>query len=105
MNLVNKDNFKDIINKDASLICFGASWCGKCQMAMNKFPDYEKALNGLVQIYKIDADESREIFDEYNVDHMPIFILFKNGKELARRSALATPDGLLDFVKTSLEAK
>ncbi len=97
---LNEQEFKDIIKLSSkSLICFGAIWCGKCSMAKQKFPDYEKALNGSVSIYHIDADECPNIFNEYNVDHMPIFILFENGKELKRRSALATIDGIIEFCK------
>ena len=100
MKKINSEEFNNIIEEDKlNLVCFGATWCGKCKMAEQKFPAYESALNGLAKIYKIDADESKEVFEKYGVEHMPILILFKSGNELGRRSALGTPDGILDFVK------
>ena len=104
MKKINSEEFNNVIKENKlNLICFGATWCGKCKMAEQKVPAYEQVLNGSAKIYKIDADESKEIFERYKVEHMPILILFKNGNELDRRSALGTPDGILDFVKNHLK--
>lgn len=103
MKSIKEVEFEDVINQDKlSLVCFGANFCGKCKLAQKKIPDYEEVLKNQnidCTIYKIDADECKNTFEKYSVEHMPIFILFKKGEELGRRSALGTPDGILDFVK------
>ena len=104
MKKINSEEFNSDIKEDKlNLVCFGATWCGKCKMAEQKFPAYEDALNNLANIYKIDADESKEIFEKHSVEHMPVFILFNKGEELGRRSALGTPDGILDFIKSFIK--
>ena len=107
MNSIKEVEFNDVINQDKlSLVCFGASFCGKCKLAQQKIPTYEEALkqqNIDCTIYKVDADECKDTFKKYGVEHMPIFILFKNGKNIGTRSALGTPDGIVDFVKVSIK--
>ena len=107
MKSINEVEFEDVINQDKlSLVCFGASFCGKCRMAQTKIPTYEEALkqqNIDCTIYKIDADECKATFKKYGVEHMPVFILFKKGKNIGTRSALGTPDGIVDFVKVSVK--
>lgn len=107
MNSIKEVEFNDVINQDKlSLVCFGASWCGKCRLAQQKIPTYEEALkqqNIDCAIYKVDAEECKDTFKKYGVEHMPIFILFKNGKNIGTRSALGTPDGIVDFVKVSIK--
>lgn len=101
---LNEQEFRDVIKLDKpSLICFGATWCGKCSMAKQKFASYEESLNNIADIYQIDADECKSIFEEYKVEHMPVFILFKNGFNLGQRSALGTPEGIKDFVNNLLK--
>ena len=97
---INEEEFKEVINKDVpALICFGAVWCGKCTMAKTKFGDYSRALGDKAIIYNIDADECPNVFKEYNVEALPKFLLFKNGKHLGTRSAIATTAGVVDFVE------
>ena len=98
MKTLSEKEFNEVISKDTpALICFGASWCGKCTLAKSKFGDFERAL-GLI-IYDIDADECKEIFEKYNITALPKFLLFKKGELLGVRSAIATTDGVVDFVE------
>ena len=102
MTKLTKEEFDAKINEDKwNLILFGATWCGKCSMAKQKIPAYEEALKDAkldCTIYNIDADECKDIFEKYGVKHMPVFILFKKGVNTGHRSALGTPDGIVDFV-------
>lgn len=102
MTKLTKEEFDAKINENKwSLILFGATWCGKCSMAKQKIPAYEEALKDAkldCTIYNIDADECKDTFEKYGVKHMPVFILFKDGVNAGQRSALGTPDGIVQFV-------
>ncbi|XP_057947843.1 thioredoxin H2-like [Malania oleifera] len=65
------------------VIDFAASWCPPCKFmepvinAMSaKFTD--------VQFAKIDVDELSEVAQEFKVQAMPTFVLYKKGKEVDR---------------------
>lgn len=104
MKTLNETEFKEAISKDTpTLVCFGASWCGKCTLAKSKFGDFEKALG--FEIYNVDADECPNVFKEYNIEAMPKFLLFKKGELLGVRSAIATTDGIVDFVESLTKEK
>lgn len=101
---LNEKEFGEVIKQDRpSLVSFGSLSCGKCMMAKSKFPLYEEALGDLATIYNVDAEECPNLFKEFGVSHMPVFILFKNGKNIGTRSAVGTPEGIADFVKVSLK--
>lgn len=99
---LSEQEFNEKIKEDRwSLVLFGATWCGKCGMAKQKVPAYEEAIakeNLDCTIYNIDADECKDTFEKYGVKHMPVFILFKSGVNAGQRSALGTPDGIVQFV-------
>lgn len=98
----NETEFKEVINKDElSLVAFGSLSCGKCMMAKTKYPSYEEALGDLAKLYYVNAEDCADLFKQYGVDHMPVFILFKKGQNIGTRSALGTPDGIVDFVKVN----
>lgn len=104
MKTLTEKEFNEVIGRDTpALVCFGASWCGKCTLAKSKFGDFEKALG--FEIYDIDADECKEIFEKYNITALPKFLLFKKGELLGVRSAIATTNGIVDFVESLTKRK
>ena len=103
---LNKEQFNEVISQDKpSLICFGSISCGKCMMAKAKFPSYEEAVGDLANIYLVEAEDCKDLFDKYGVEHMPVFILFKNGKNIGTRSAIGLPENIVDFVKVNTKEK
>ena len=44
MKTLTEKEFNEAISRDvATLVCFGASWCGKCTLAKSKFNKNKKA--------------------------------------------------------------
>lgn len=60
---------------------FTASWCGPCRMIGPKFAEMEKEFPDVVFI-KVDVDENSETAEAENINAMPTFKFYKNGKKV-----------------------
>lgn len=71
------------------VIYFHADWCSSCQMIeadfnllKEDFPHFE--------FMTIDVDEHPQIAAAFKVRNIPAFVLFKNAKEVFRKSGTAS---------------
>ena len=72
---------KDAGNKLVA-VDFTASWCGPCQMIGPKFAAMSEEFTDVI-FYKVDVDKNDETAEAYDVQAMPTFKFFKNGKVIA----------------------
>jgi len=92
--------FNQIINSDAAvLVDFTASWCGPCKTMAPVLTAIKQEVGDAVKIVKIDIDESPSTARDYQVQGVPTFILFKNGKQVWRQSGVIPKAGLLSVLK------
>lgn len=56
-------------------------------------PESTKDLNQL--LVKIDASVHTDVMKELNIDPIPVFIIYKNGKEIWRREGIVTKEEFL----------
>lgn len=84
-------NFNDeVINaKGKVMVDFWATWCGPCVMAGPVVDAMADDYKGKVKIGKLDVDANQETAAKYNVMSIPTVILFKDGKEIARKVGFA----------------
>jgi len=75
---------------------FYATWCGACDAMKPEYSKLNKKTPG-VRFYKVDVDKATEATDEYDVNAMPTFIYFKNGKKVG------TYVGDIDSLKKALK--
>lgn len=75
--------FAATIKSGLTLVDFWAPWCGPCQMMT---PVLEKvgADTDFAKICKVNVDENTASANEYGVQSIPTFIVFKDGREVAR---------------------
>lgn len=78
---------------------FYASWCPHCQRMMPVVEQIKILLEGSADIYQFEIDENRELADAQKVESIPTFIVYKDGKEMWRRSGEIDADVLLSEVR------
>eukprot|EP00599_Poterioochromonas_sp_BG-1_P007994 CAMPEP_0173152074 /NCGR_PEP_ID=MMETSP1105-20130129/11997_1 /TAXON_ID=2985 /ORGANISM="Ochromonas sp., Strain BG-1" /LENGTH=78 /DNA_ID=CAMNT_0014067647 /DNA_START=313 /DNA_END=549 /DNA_ORIENTATION=- len=62
-------------------------------------------LEGKVDIVKIDADQSGELVEQFNVEGLPTFALFYGGDLLNSFAGAVPKGGLKNFITSELEKR
>ena len=80
------DSFAQNVDKSTGVVMVEMylSTCPHCQKMGPIVTTIADELSGKYKFYKIDIGKYPEIGTEFNVDSVPAFIFFKNGKEVAR---------------------
>lgn len=70
------------------LVQFHAEWCGPCR-SVSPVVDalaLELAGSGKAQVLRVDVDKNPQAAAEHSVRSIPAFVVFKGGREVARRT-------------------
>jgi len=84
------------------LVDFWAEWCGPCHAmspVLDKLADERRT--GL-QVGKVNTDEEQQLAGRLGIRSIPTLILFRDGKELARRSGASDFGSLARWVDDTL---
>lgn len=71
------------------LVDFGAEWCPPCRKMEPVLKSLEANNAGKYKLVKVDGGKDQDILKAYNVTALPVFIIFKNGKEVWRKDGVA----------------
>ena len=74
---------------------FTAEWCGPCKTTR---PIVEEMKKEGFEFQIIDADYEQLLVERFEIKSVPTFILFENGKEIARISGAKTRKELENFI-------
>ncbi|KAF6163685.1 hypothetical protein GIB67_036145, partial [Kingdonia uniflora] len=79
-------SFDDLLaNSDKPvLVDFYATWCGPCQFMVPVLEQVSAALKDKIRVVKIDTEKYTSIASKYNIEALPTFIIFKDGKPFDR---------------------
>lgn len=81
------------------LVDFGATWCPPCKQmepVLKRLAENNKDKFSLV---KVDGGRDQDILQAYNVTALPVFIVFKDGKQVWRKDGIATEKEIADQFK------
>ncbi len=70
------------------LVDFGAVWCPPCKVMNPIIDSLAKAKMGSMQLVKVDGGDQVEISKQLNIEALPTFIVYKNGKEVWRKTGI-----------------
>ena len=75
-----EDTLQDLITKEEKVVVqFSASWCGNCRIMKPKFKKLALE-NEAITFALVDAENSPESRKLANVNNLPTFAIFVNGK-------------------------
>ena len=61
------------------LVYFSADWCAVCRKMKPIIKAVEDEYKGRIKTLHIDTERDKEVADEYEVNSLPIIMLYKNG--------------------------
>ncbi len=89
-------NYTELINsRPEVLVEFFATWCPHCQRMMPVVEQVKELVGDRVSIVQLDIDQNQDAASEADVQSIPSFILYKDGKEVWRQSGEMEGDYLL----------
>ena len=66
------------------LLDFYADWCGPCKMLAPVVHEIAEENAGTIKVGKINVDEQMELAMRFPVSSIPMLVVFKNGKAVAK---------------------
>ena len=82
---ITKENFETEVLKSAQpvLLDFWAAWCGPCRM-LSPIVDEVAEERTDVKVGKVNVDEQMELAMRFQVSSIPMLVVFKDGKAIAK---------------------
>ncbi|PVX51795.1 thioredoxin [Balneicella halophila] len=96
MEILEKDNLKEVVeNNELVFVQYAAGWCGNCRIMKPKFKKFSEENDATFVV--VDAEKFPESRKLANVDNLPTFAAFKDGK-LVNQTQTNKADVLKDFI-------
>lgn len=90
-------DFQDTIEShETVLVDFWATWCGPCKRYKPTFEEF--AQNTSAKCFTVNIETEEDLAKEFNIMSIPCTILFKDGKESARKLGILSKSDLESLV-------
>lgn len=98
----NAESFQQLIESSTPvLVDFYADWCGPCKAMNPIIKEVAHAVEGKARVIKINIDKSESAANAYNVNAVPTFIIFKNGRQVWRHAGMIDKLNLLRIIESN----
>jgi rhodanese-related sulfurtransferase len=77
------------------LVDFGADWCPPCKKMEPILAEVQKEKAGAFSFVKVDGGIDTDVMKAQKVEALPVFIIYKNGKEVWRKEGIVSKEELL----------
>ena len=79
-------NFEnEILHSDKPILLdFYADWCGPCKMLSPVLHELAEEKSGALKVGKVNVDEQMELAMRFQVSSIPMLVVFKDGKAVAK---------------------
>jgi len=99
------DNFKAEVEdyKGVVLVDFYLSTCPHCQNVAADVSAVADEMVGKIKVGKLEARDSKTTSDKYEINGVPTFIIFKDGKQVDKVEGERTKQQLIDMINKNLK--
>ena len=84
------------------LVDFWAEWCGPCKGMAPSVDELARDYVGRALVAKVDTDRAQRSTQPFGIRGIPTSIVFKGGKEVARKVGAVPKAGLEELLKQAL---
>lgn len=84
-----------IQSQEIVVVDFWAVWCRPCQLFLPEYEEVAKKFHKRVGFYKLNLDRCPATAEQYQVQMIPVIIIFKKGKEVKRYTGLTAKERLI----------
>ncbi|MFV0644076.1 MAG: thioredoxin [Sphingomonadaceae bacterium] len=93
----------DVIDSDKPVVVdFWADWCGPCKMIAPALEEISDELADKVNVVKMDIMENTDIPGQMGVQSIPLLVLFRDGKPVAKKLGAAPKNQLKAWIEGEL---
>lgn len=97
-------NYTEEINSaQYVLVEFYATWCPHCQKMMPIVADIKTLLADNLKVLQFDIDKNEDLANKENVQSLPTFLLYQNGKEVMRETGEMPAEVLLQKIQSAIQ--
>jgi thioredoxin len=91
----NPEQYKSMVaSAPVVLVDFGAEWCPPCKKMEPVIESFTKENEGRVKVIKMDGGVENQLMKLNMVEALPTFIIYKDGRESARKQGVLTKEEL-----------
>ena len=85
LNITSLNFENEVLNSDKPvLLDFYADWCGPCKMLAPVLHEIAEESTGALKVGKVNVDEQMELAMRFRVSSIPMLVVFKDGKAVAK---------------------
>jgi thioredoxin 2 len=81
------------------VVDFWAPWCGPCLSMAPNFAKAAAELEPRMRLAKLDTETAQDIAGRYGIRSIPTMIVFRGGREIARRSGAMDARTIVEWLK------
>jgi thioredoxin 2 len=93
--------FDDIIQnaRVPVFVDFWAAWCGPCRMAAPHVETLARNFAGRALVLKVDTEANADLAVRYQIQSIPNFIVFRDGRPVLQRAGVAPPQEMSRWIE------
>lgn len=96
-------DFKTLLATDKPvLVDFHTIWCSPCRKMVPIIDGIEGTYKDKAVVMRIDIDKSKELGAAYKIQGVPVFVLFRNGKEIWKHNGMISEEELKKQIENNL---
>jgi thioredoxin 1 len=84
------------------LVDFWATWCGPCKQIAPALEDIAGAMEGKLDVAKVDIDDNPNTPGQYGVRGVPTLMIFKDGEPIATKVGAAPKSQIEAWIKDAM---